>query len=297
MTLMCWGRSAPWRLRSLNSKQTEVARELRSLLSTLDARVESLKSTSEDPGPVAWVEELLGFELDPWQRDLLENPAQRLLLVTPRQAGKSTVVGALAAREMVTKPGTRVVVISPSWRQSSLLTAKVATLLYGQTLVTETASRLVLANGSSLDCLPGDRPATVRGLSCELLCVDESSRVRNELVTAALPMTAATNGRIIMLTTPAGASGAFYDFWSDISDTSWTRIFVTLDQVGHYKPELIGMMKRRLGRMFAQEFLGKFLEAPGSLFSSESLDALFANRVVPWTGPLGSPDSEYKPLC
>jgi phage terminase large subunit-like protein len=240
---------------------------------------------------------MLGFPLDQWQRDLLLADAPRLLLVTPRQAGKSTACGALAAWAMVTQPGTRVAIISPSWRQSSLLTAKTTNLLYGQRLTEESAHRIALANGSTLDCLPGDRPATVRGVTSDLLMIDEASRVRNELVTACLPMTAATDGRIIMLTTPAGASGAFYDFWSDLSDDTWSRVFVTAAEVGHYRPETLKLMRRRLGRMYAQEFEGKFLEAPGALFSSESLDELFAHRVTPWMGPLGVPDDEYIPLC
>lgn len=269
------------------------------MISTLDARLEAALSPGRnaDRDPVAWAEERLGFPLDQWQRDLLEAEAQRLLLVTPRQAGKSTVVGVLAALAMVQGPGTRVVVIAPSWRQASLLTGKVAATLQGEPITTETASRLALANGSTLDCLPGDRPSTVRGVTADLLLIDEASRVRNELVTACLPMTAATDGRIVLLTTPAGAAGAFYDFWSDTGDDTWTRVFVTMKEVGHYKPGMVAMMKRKLGRMYAQEFEGKFLEAPGALFDGQSLEDLFAHRVTPWTGPLGESAGDYKPLC
>jgi len=254
------------------------------LLADISATLDSLDRPAI-ADPVAWAEERLGFRLDPWQRGLLIDDHQRLLLCCPRQSGKSTVVAARTAYLMVNRPGIRIVALAPTIRQSAMLSAKTADVLRGESLRTETATKLVLANGSTLDALPGDQPKTIRGATADVVLIDEASRVRNELVVAALPMVAATGGAITMLSTPAGASGAFYDAWTSGED-EWTRSQVTVADVGHYDAKTLKTMRRRLGeRLFGQEFENAFLAAPGALFSPEDIDALFdmnnADAYVP----------------
>jgi hypothetical protein len=255
-------------------------------LSTLAAEISNTlerleRGSTAPPDPVPWAEDRLGFQLDPWQRRVLSDDHHRHLILCPRQAGKSTIVAAKTALLLVSRPGIQVVALAPSIRQSSMLAAKTADVLHGEDVVTETATRLVLANGSQMLALPGDQPKTVRGATADVVLLDEASRIRDELVVAALPMTAATNGAIVMLSTPAGAAGAFYDAW--VSDElEWTRTLVTLADVAHYSENTIRTMKRRLGeRMFSQEFENRFLEAPGALFSAADIDALFARSPNP----------------
>ena len=59
-----------------------------------------------------------GLAPDPWQRDLLRSPADRVLMLTCRQARKSTTAGLLALREALLAPRRTVLLISPSLRQS-----------------------------------------------------------------------------------------------------------------------------------------------------------------------------------
>lgn len=253
-----------------------------------------LPTASVEINPVEWAEQRLGIVLDEWQRNVLTSGAKRMLLVCPRQSGKSTIVGCLAGSLMVAHPGIKVVVLSPTQRQSSLLAAKVSDVLGGEPVLSDSVSRLVLSNGSSLDSLPGDQPKTIRGATADVLVIDEASRIKDELVAAALPMVAATDGRILMLSTPAGSSGAFSDFWHDEQD-DWERVFVTAEMVPRYSKSMLDGMRRRLGaRIFAQEFSGEFLEAPGQLFSNADLNELFARRL-PWE-PMLEGKTDYQPL-
>jgi hypothetical protein len=234
--------------------------------------------------PVQWAETRLHLTLDQWQKDVLTQDSQRLMLCCPRQAGKSTVVGALAASQMVRHANTRVVVISPTARQSGLLASKISETLAGEDVISESVTRLVLANGSSLDSLPGDQPKNIRGATADLLIIDEASRVKPELMAAALPMVIATNGRVVLLSTPAGSSGSFYEFWTE--DDDWTKVFVTAEMVGHYTQDALEAMKKKLGdRAWRQEFCGEFLEAPGALFDNDEIEALF-DRSDEWSGSL-----------
>src|SRR5438132_13677370 len=60
----------------------------------------------------------LGLEPDPWQAEVLEGGHARLLLNCCRQAGKSTAVALLGLAEALFVPGSMVLLLSRSHRQS-----------------------------------------------------------------------------------------------------------------------------------------------------------------------------------
>jgi hypothetical protein len=68
----------------------------------------------------------LRMEPDPWQVEVLEGDQPRLLLNCSRQAGKSTVVAMLALARALFVPGTKVLLVSRSHRQSRELFGIVA---------------------------------------------------------------------------------------------------------------------------------------------------------------------------
>ena len=78
--------------------------------------------------PVAFVQDRLNFEPDPWQARLLRSRAPWILLNCCRQSGKSTTTAALALHTAIYDPGLTLLV-SPSLRQSKELFAKVTGFL------------------------------------------------------------------------------------------------------------------------------------------------------------------------
>src|SRR5205085_8729659 len=92
----------------------------------------------------------------------------------------------------------------------------------------ESATTLVLENGSRIVSLPGEE-ATVRCYSgVRLLVIDEAARVPDSLYSAVRPMLAVSRGRLVALSTPAGRRGWFHDAWQGAGD--WHRIRITADQ-------------------------------------------------------------------
>src|SRR5262245_4762158 len=75
---------------------------------------------SPRPPPVRLMR-TLGLEPDPWQAQVLEGGHPRLLLNCCPQAGKSTVVALLGLAEALFVPGTKVLLVSRSFRQSAEL--------------------------------------------------------------------------------------------------------------------------------------------------------------------------------
>src|ERR1035438_9300740 len=68
----------------------------------------------------------LGFEADERQAEVLRSQAKRGILNCSRQWGKSTVAAAMAVYRAYTRPGSLVLLASPSERQSREILQKTA---------------------------------------------------------------------------------------------------------------------------------------------------------------------------
>src|SRR5690348_2139611 len=81
------------------------------------------------PDPAAWVQTRLKFHPDSHQRSVLNSTARRVSLNCTRQWGKSTVAAAKAIYEAFHAPGSLILVVSPSMRQSAEFLRTAAHLL------------------------------------------------------------------------------------------------------------------------------------------------------------------------
>jgi hypothetical protein len=225
-----------------------------------------------------------GMTPDPWQRELLTSTSQRVLLNCCRQSGKSTLVAVLALRDALLKPPALVLLLSPSQRQSAELFRRVAdfykVLGYPVPATQESILRLELANGSRIVSLPG-KEQTVRSFSgVRLLAIDESARVPGDLYRAVRPMVAVSGGRLVLLSTPFGKRGFFYEAWS--SSEPWQRFEVPAEQCPRISAEFLAQERRELGeRHYAQEFGCSFEEAVGQVFRSDDIERAFTSAVAP----------------
>src|SRR5438046_1627726 len=146
-----------------------------------------------------------GLEPDPWQLRVLEARPKRLLLNCSRQAGKSTTAVMLALGEAVLFPGTLVLMLSRSLRQSTELFRGAADFFFRKRSAMvrrKCGHELQLSNDSRIISLPcsGD---TIRGFAnVKVLIIDEAARVPDDLYRTVRPMLAVSGGRLICLSTP-----------------------------------------------------------------------------------------------
>jgi len=107
--------------------------------------------------PVAFVEDRLKFEPDPWQARLLRSSAPWILLNCCRQSGKSTTTAAVALHTALYDPGL-ILLVSPSLRQSKELFAKITGFLKdlepAEVLEEDNKSCCALANGRASSRYP-----------------------------------------------------------------------------------------------------------------------------------------------
>jgi hypothetical protein len=137
-----------------------------------------------------------------------------------------------------------------------------------------------LANRSRIVSLPGD-PKTVRGFSGPSLVIeDEAAYVSDEMVAAVRPMLAVSRGRLILMSTPAGRRGHFFDA---CMGGPWERIFITAKDCPRISSEFLAQEQMTLGPLlFGQEYEGQFIDAQTSAFGSDMIDRALVNDFDPF---------------
>jgi hypothetical protein len=240
------------------------------------------KSASVPPYPVAFAVSV-GIIPDEWQVEVLASDHPRKILCCGRQTGKSTVAAILAIHKALTQPGSTVLVVAPGERQAKLLFSKAASL-YRQTgyplpAHSERRTGLELENGSIIEALPAVE-RTTRGYSVDLLVVDEAAAVPDLDYFGILPALIATRGEQVLLSTPRGKRGFFWEIWEADDGAvvgDWQRVMVRSDEVGRIQPKDLEVFRSTMPeQFFRQEFYCEWLETEGSLFSSEDIEAALA---------------------
>jgi hypothetical protein len=229
----------------------------------------------------------VGIDPDEWQVEVLASEHPRKILCCGRQTGKSTVGAVLAVHKALTMPGSTVLVVAPGERQAKLLFSK-ARRLYEQAghplpAHSERRTGLELANGSIIEALPAVE-RTTRGYSVDLLVVDEAAAVPDQDYHGILPALIATQGEQVLLSTPRGKRGFFWEIWHSVPEQNfapasddWLRVMVRSDEVGRIRDEDLEVFRRTMPeQFFRQEFYCEWLDTEGSLFSSEDIQAALA---------------------
>jgi cytochrome c-type biogenesis protein CcmE len=220
----------------------------------------------------------VGIDPDPWQMEVLASEHPRKILCCGRQTGKSTVGAVLAVHKALTCAGSTVLVVAPGERQAKLLFSK-AKRLYEQAghplpAHSERRTGLELSNGSIIEALPAVE-RTTRGYSVDLLVCDEAAAVPDVDYHGILPALIATRGEQVLLSTPRGRRGFFWELWH--SDDDWQRMMVRSNEVERIRPEDLEVFRQTMpDEYFRQEFYCEFLDTDGSLFGYDDIQAALA---------------------
>jgi hypothetical protein len=181
----------------------------------------------------------------------------------------------LALHQALCASESLVLILAPALRQSQEMFGKMIGFYrdLGRPVPAEAEQRLglELANGSRIAALPGSE-RTVRGFSgVDLLIVDEAARVEDALVHSVRPMLAVSRGALMMLSTPWGKRGVFYEEWTGGED--WERYEVPAARCPRIPPEFLEAERRSMPEWwFAQEFLCEFRETEDQIFTHEMIE-------------------------
>ncbi|WP_170475221.1 terminase large subunit domain-containing protein [Ruegeria arenilitoris] len=225
--------------------------------------------------PCQWAEKALGFPLVEFQRKVMLSKSDRLCVLAARQSGKSQISAALCANQASTRANYRINIIAPTFRQGLLLAEKIEHCFQSHDVgYKRIREQMTLENGSRINIYPGDRPESVRGGTCDLLCVDEAGFIKDSLVAAVVPQIAATRGRMVLISTPNGPRGFLFDSYNA---PEFETMKVSAYDIEHFDQDLIAELKARLGPALSrQEIESDFVASGASVFDSSVLDNLFS---------------------
>lgn len=216
--------------------------------------------------------------LDQWQMDV-RAATGNIIVRTGRQVGKSTIIAQIVAEEAL-KSKISVMVIAAVEREALLIFEKILAHVYevSPQMVKKKADkptkhRLRLTNGSEVLCLPaGITGAGIRGHTINLLVADEAAFIPEAVWAAVTPSLMVTGGRMILLSTPHGKEGYFYERYDDEDFSSFyvnAEIVVrerpicatwTKKQQEHAIKHQQAEKRRMTDLQYQQEYLGKFIE-------------------------------------
>jgi len=207
----------------------------------------------------------MNIDLDPWQKDVLDAQGN-VVLRSGRQVGKSTVIAIKAASYAARHKKKSVLIIASVERQAQLLFEKVMSFLIDnhKHLIKKgkdkpTKHKVQLTNGTVVRCLPtGLSGYGIRGYTVDLLIADEAAFIPEEVWTAVTPMLAVTKGKIILLSTPFGKGGYFYDCFNN---PSFSKFHVSSEDCPRKDQVFLDQEKRRMTNLqYSQEYLGEFVD-------------------------------------
>lgn len=219
-----------------------------------------------------------------YQRQLLSDDSQRIMIVKARQIGISQALAFIAAHEAI--HGGTVVVVSRSGEQAKLFLDYVYLALRDAPhapFISENQQSLELASGGKVITQGATRSAG-RGIPASLVILDEFAWMPydTDIYTSIMP-TLSNGGRAIVCSTPNGRANKFAQMWMG-ADASWSRHAFRWDLQPEWAadPTWEATKTDEIGReAFAQEYGIDFAVSGGAVFDAADLDGMFCLPMPP----------------
>jgi len=215
--------------------------------------------------------------LDPWQKKVLETEGD-IVLRSGRQVGKSTIISIKAGEYAVNHSNKTILIISAVERQANLLFEKCLGYISDnhknsikKGVDRPTKHIIKLKNGSRIYSLPtGLTGYGIRGYTIDVLIADEAAFIPENVWQAVTPMLAVTKGNMILLSTPFGREGFFYDCFNN---PKFTTFHISSLDCPRADKEFIERERQRMTKnQFAQEYEGLFVDELRRFFSDSVIN-------------------------
>ena len=216
---------------------------------------------------------------DTWQQGVLAAKGN-VSLRSGRQVGKSEVISQKCVDFALNNAGTTTLIIAASQRQSSLLFEKVRMNLdriedLNPTLYEDkpTLTRAKLSNGSRIYSLPAGRSGNfIRGFTIDMLIADEAAYIPESVWNSVLPMIAVSRqtkgmGIIVLLSTPFGKGGYYYN---SFTDDNFTSFHASSEDCKRIPLDFLKKERERMTKAeYRQEYLGEFTDEWNQFFKTD----------------------------
>jgi hypothetical protein len=221
----------------------------------------------------------LKMDLDDWQKEVLAVDGN-LVLRSGRQVGKSTIISIKAALFALEHPDTLVLVVASVERQALLLFEKTLGYLldhHKKEICTGTKRPtkhvINLKNHSRIIAAPcGLNGHGIRGYTADLVIFDEAAFIPELVFISIIPALMTRKTRIVLLSTPFGREGFFFNCFSD---PTYTKFHISSLDCPRANKEFLEHQKATLSQaVWEQEYLGEFSERLRCFFSTELISSI-----------------------
>jgi len=253
--------------------------------------------------PVAFFRFITGYEPTSYQRKILLDSSKSITVRASRQSGKTEVVAVKVLWNTLLGTGFQTLILAPTLRQSSIIFNKIDMFLLkndflGALCNYHSRTYIRLDNGSEIYNLTGRNAESVRGYSPHLIVIDEAAFIKDEVFTAIEPSMATTNGSLILISTPFGKTGRFYESHSKLD--YFSRYHVPYTDCPFLNQEYVEHEKlNKTEAEFKQEYEAEFVEEADVFFSmaliKEALSGIEKSYEVEagWDYYLGVDQARY----
>ena len=236
--------------------------------------------------------QMTGFEPTAYQKALLLDLSQFVVARWSRQSGKSLCLTLICLYVALSGSNRRIAILAPSLRQSRTMIRRASSFLpklprnalEGRALKT----KLEFSNGSTIEAYPNS-PETVRGLTLDLLIVDEASYIEDDraLYDAIVFALGTTNGRFIATSTPGSRDSLFYEMCMDddlYGDFSRHHVSFhdALEPNGPLKRGILEKLERQMREdpwRWQREMMAEFSEDEEAYFTYGLIDSAVDNNL------------------
>ncbi len=215
------------------------------------------------------------MKFDKWQEEVLKEEGN-IVVCSGRQTGKSTIIAVKASESAVAKKKQSIMIISVTEDQSILLLQKCLSYLEDnyKKLICKgvrrpTKQKIELTNGSIIRTKAvGASGLGARGFTLNMLIADEAAFMPEDVWAAVTPGLATTGGQLILISTPHGKKGYFYQQFHSEHFKTWhlntIDVYKERDWTEQQRQIALNFIESERARMsereFGQEYLGLFLE-------------------------------------
>jgi hypothetical protein len=241
----------------------------------------------------------VNFNLYPFQEDTLRQIKENRfsIILKSRQMGISTLMAGMSLHYMMFNTDFKILVIATKQDVAKNLVAKVqlawdllpAFLKQGIEVENNNKLALKFSNGSEIKAVSSS-PDAARSEALSLLILDECAFIKDiSEIWASSQMTLATGGGCVMLSTPNGAQGLFYNEWRRaIEGTKSTELvrfnpinlpwYLHPDRDQKWRDQQDEILGKRLA---AQECDGNFATSGHTVIESEVLQHYEEKTIEP----------------
>lgn len=233
------------------------------------------------------------WEPHPTQREWLLCDAGTKVASCGRRWGKTEAAAIDAITFAITRPGSRQIIVAPTYDQSRLIFdaverfAMTSPVTRRLTSVTRTPyPRLTLAGAAVMARTADEDGRNLRGHSADRVIIDEAAYVRDSVVTEVIaPMLADRNGSLVMISTPFGKNHFYRAFvrgrqqaigsrqqkgqCSSFSFPSWANPHISREYIEAQRAEISP-------RQFSVEYEAQFIDDASCVFALEDIEAAAA---------------------